>query len=154
MGAVIAFPASRVALVNDRTPRADRVSVAPHGVAWAAWLHFPSGRTVALEYGATRDHALADAQRYCRRVGVPLYIRDRPLDAEPGNPRLRGRIYIWSGPGGLGGWHVEHESEHGDSSALLVTSFDLNEARALAREAARARGASFDDPGPTFGGAA
>lgn len=151
---VLPFPLRSMALVDERTPYGVAVVVAPHGDAWAAWVHLASGRTVALEITDDRAHALADAEAYAARVGCPFTVRSTPAGSEPNQPAARGLIYIWPHPQDGGGWSIEHESVHGDSSSLLATALSRDEAVRIARDAARRLGATFDDPSSTFGGAA
>ena len=153
MSNVVAFPSP---MSNRRTPIAVEVIVTPAADLWVAWLRLPCGRFVALERTPDEWHALQDARAYADRHAIPVTVRRDSLSvalAEPA-PHRPGEISIWPDPEDGGCWRVDHTSASGDSVGIVGSAFSLDEAMAIARDAARRLGATFDEPRSPLGGAA
>lgn len=150
---VIAFPSP---LSTRKTPIAVEVIVAPQVDMWVAWLRLPTGYYTALERTPDEWHALRDARAYAARHNIPVTAHSKPLAVVLDEPRAagRGEITIWPDPDGCGCWRVDHVSASGDSAAIVGSAFSFGEAVAIARDAARRLGATFDDPSSHLGGAA
>lgn len=145
MTKIVAFPSP---MVNDRTPVAVEVIVAPVADIWVAWLRLPCGRYIALERTSNHWHALADARAYAARHSVPVTVLREPLAVKldtPARPGL-GWISIWPDPEDGGCWRIDHVSESGDSAGIIGSAFSFEGAVAIAHEAAARTGATFDAP--------
>lgn len=148
---VVPFPSR---MVDERTPPATEVIVAPVADMWVAWLRLPAGQFIALERTSDEWRALADARAYARRHAVSVTVLREPLALMPDEPAAPGRgwISVWPDPEDGGSWRVDHVSASDDSARIVGTAFSFDAAVDIARKAAQRTGATFDYPS-TLGGA-